>query len=228
VPAGIAVSGDVGNVLDRDGRVTKLDLDAVHAMATLVQIPGAQVVAAGAAGTWVASNKAVLQIADFAKGEHAPGHGPVRGSSSHEAQDQFDATGIAVGRNGVWVVGAAPDWRLFRIDPQTAQIVLAIRLPFVPSAVAVGAALWVTDQLDDQVVRIDPATGQILATIDVGREPMVLAAGRLAVWVADGLDETVSRIDPATNRVVSKVRIEAEPKAIAADGSSVWVAANAR
>jgi YVTN family beta-propeller protein len=229
VPAGIATAGGIGYALEADGSVERIDLDSPRPLAGSVQTPGAEVIAGGPAGIWAAGNAAV-RIGTVSEVERVLATALVpQPAPSDETHVRFDVTGIAVGGGAVWVTGDALDRRLFEIDPATSRVVRAIPLPFPPSAVAAGAgAVWVADQLDDDVAAIDPATGKIVATIPVGREPMAVAVGSHAVWVGNSLDGTLSRIDPTTKRVTATVPVGSVPRALAADGSTLWVAADER
>jgi len=228
-PAEIAVDDGIGYVLDDHASITRIDLGTALPMSGRIQTPGGEVIAGGGAGIWAAGTNEALRIATVSQQvERVVGAGPVpQPSPTDEAHVRFDLTGIAVGRDAVWITGDALDRRLFRLDPRTGRIVAAIPLPFIPSSVAVGdTGVWVTGQLADVVARFDPATNRLVGTIKVGREPMAVATGTNAVWVGNALDDTISRIDPRTNRVTATVPAGGVPRAIAADGSSVWVAAD--
>jgi serine/threonine-protein kinase len=247
IPIGIAVDGiGVGYVLGSDASVTRLDLDRARPMGGSVHTPLAEVIAGGAPDTpvWVAGNAEAQAIGSVSPQVEGLGARVVlpQPSPPDEAHVRFDVTGVAIAPDGdVWVSGDALDRRLIHIRPFGSNVIETIRLPFAPSAVAVGAgAVWVTGQLADVVARLSPrfrvqqgfwtmpAGYRIVRTIKVGREPMAIAASRGAVWVADALDETLSRIDPRTNRVTATIPLGNVPRAIAARGSSVWVAADAR
>jgi len=229
-PAGIAIDGRTGYVLDDGQSITRLDLGTSTPMAGKVPLPGGEVISGGGAGVWSASAGEVVEVASVSpQVEQVRAHGFVPQPAPDEDHFRFDSTGIAVGPDAVWVTGDALDPRLFRLDPTTAMPTATVGLPFVPSAVAADAhGVWVTEQLDDAVARIDPASNRIVQRIKVGREPMALAIGPNAVWVANALDDTVSRIDTRTNRVTATVPFGAVPSAIAADGKSVWVVGDAR
>jgi len=122
---------------------------------------------------------------------------------------------IAAGEGAVWVmIDAYGD--IFRIDPQTSQVVATIpvggRVGPGEGGVAVGeGAVWFHH--DSGVSRFDPLTNRVVAKIPVGKRPPLLggksiAAGRGAVWVATFLPGAIHRIDPQTNQVVASISVE--------------------
>jgi len=144
------------------------------------------------------------------------------------------------------LVAAARD--ALKLVPPSARRAL---LPFVAALVAVlaiaaaGASLIVgRDDAEatarpvlrkNTVVRIDPATNEVAAVIDVGRNPIAVAAAGRTAWALNADDETVSEIDAGTNTVRRTVRLAAPPIAppaeqaawsgplIAADAGGVWI-----
>ena len=114
------------------------------------------------------------------------------------AGDQL--SGLAVGKDAVWVIGDVGDQRLWRIDTSRPPLIpRATALGFDPADVAVGFGhVWVTGQITNKLYKIDPATGHVVQTIPVGREPMGVTVGDGAVWVADTIDGTISKVDPRT------------------------------
>jgi sugar lactone lactonase YvrE len=59
----------------------------------------------------------------------------------------------------------------------------------------------------DSLARIDPATDKVTAVIDVGADPVVVAAGGRSVWVYNRNSGTISDVDAGTNRVVKTTAI---------------------
>ena len=225
-PTGIAVDGGVTYVANDTGGVERVDASG-SALGGVPPTGGADAIASGPAGVWVANNHAALRLQSESRTVgliiarvhlHLP--------STNETSG-FEATGVAVGKGVVWVVGDAVERRLWRIDPRSRRVVATIRLPFAPSSVAVGfGSVWVTAQLDDSVARVDPVRNRIVRLIKVGREPSGVAAGAGAIWVANELDRTLSRVDPATDRVAETIPLGLSPRWLVVSGSSVWVAAD--
>jgi YVTN family beta-propeller protein len=232
-PTGVAVGGGdafVANGGDAQSTVTRL------AAATGAPIDAANVdanmVASGAAGTWVAGHDTVTRLAGGLRPTIGTNRGFLGASSQQvtfpfrvdELHMRYGCSGIAVGEGGVWVIGDSNDRRLAEINPTSSRIVATTTLAGSPAGVAAGeGAVWVTDQLDDLVWRVDPARPSIVRAIKVGRDPQGIATGAAAVWVANTVDGTVSRIDPATGRVVATIAVGAGAQSVAVGDGSVWV-----
>src|SRR6266550_1704977 len=122
------------------------------------------------------------------------------------------------GRGRLWIVDASPFSKagsLVRVEPRRVQVTGRRALGHAPVAVAVSqGAVWVADELDDEVVRIDPRTLRIVARIPVGAAPTAVRGGRGAIWVANSGERTVSRIDPRSNRVTT-IHVGLAPRALA-------------
>jgi YVTN family beta-propeller protein len=135
-----------------------------------------------------------------------------------------DASEIAVGAGGVWMVESA-DQTVTRVDPATNAVRAAVPIGArEPSALAVGAgSVWVTDLAEDKVWRIDAVRNSVVGTIPVGNGPTAVGAMDDAVWVANRFARSVSKIDPATNSVVATIPLGQEPLGIAAWNDKIWV-----
>jgi DNA-binding SARP family transcriptional activator/ABC-type branched-subunit amino acid transport system substrate-binding protein/DNA-binding beta-propeller fold protein YncE len=134
----------------------------------------------------------------------------------------FEATSIAAGDGGVWVIelGHAA---VAKIDPRTNTITRRIEVAAQALAgLAVGARdVWAADPFGGLVWRIDPGPNlQRTIPLDVGVSWVAVGAG--AVWATNELAGLVYRIDPLTNkaRVVNRT---AEPAAVAVGGGAAWV-----
>jgi streptogramin lyase len=75
---------------------------------------------------------------------------------------------------------------------------------------------------------IDPVTSEVVASIPLGFESSLIAAGESFVWVLDPSSRTLTKIDPRGMKVVSTDGIPARglPTGLAAGEGSVWVAVN--
>jgi YVTN family beta-propeller protein len=128
---------------------------------------------------------------------------------------------LAAQGDQVW---AAPSTGLLtRLDATTGRVAQRLDPSASPSGIAIGeGAVWVTDNLADNVTRVDP-TGA-LTPIAVGNGPSGIAVGEGGVWVADSLDNALVRIDPNTRAEVHKIPVGQSPAGVAVGGGSVWVA----
>ena len=128
---------------------------------------------------------------------------------------------LAARGDQVW---AAPSTGLLtRLDATTGRVAQRLDPGASPSGIAIGeAAVWVTDNLADNVTRVDP-TGA-LTPIAVGNGPGGIAVGEGGVWVADSLDNALVRIDPNRRAVVETIPVGQAPAGVAVGGGSVWVA----
>jgi YVTN family beta-propeller protein len=231
-PVGVVVDHGAVYVGDSVG-ATRIDPSSGQVFGSIAADGGAQAIATGPAGLWVVNGASsgldrLTGSTQFGSRLVAETPGPL-GSPLDEEHALFNATGLAVGEGGIWLLGDVGAPRLWRVNPATGRIVSAIHLPFPPGGVVAGlGGVWVTAQLGDRVLRIDPRTNRIVKEITVGREPTGLAIGDRSLWVANTLDRTVSRIDPLTDRVVATVTVGASPLRLAVGRRSVWVAADAR
>jgi streptogramin lyase/predicted Ser/Thr protein kinase len=185
-------------------------------------------VATGRGGVWGVVGDTVYQVKPL------PGYSaeavhlvPIPAIENDEhVRDQL--SGLAVGKDAVWVIGDVGDQRLWRIDiSRHRPVPMATRLHFAPADVAVGFGhVWVTGQITNKLYEIDPDTGRILQAIKVGREPMGVAVGDGAVWVANAIDGTITKFVPDTG-ATSTIPVDASPTDVSVGDGSVWVAADA-
>lgn len=130
--------------------------------------------------------------------------------------------------------GVAP----FPVDREVEPSLRSLRLtgerPVFVTPIAIGpggqgvsvfaGSVWVAYG-DHGVARVDARTNSVVQ-IEVGKDPIGIAAGPEGIWVANRKDATVSRIDPETNRVAMTVPAGREPWTIAVGGGAVWVVDN--
>jgi YVTN family beta-propeller protein len=130
---------------------------------------------------------------------------------------------VAVGEGAVWVTEPRGG-KVYRVDPESNEVVERIAVRDDPFSIAVGEGrVWTANRDADSVSIIDPDTNSQVGSIPVGDSPVGIAVGEGAVWVASSLDGTVSRIDPATQEVVATIRLESNPEGIAAGEGFIWV-----
>ena len=149
-------------------------------------------------------------------------------SIEDEEHARSQLSGLAVGKDTVWVIGDVGDQRLWRVDISRRRLVpRATALGFDPADVAVGFGhVWVTGQITNTLYEIDPATRGVVRAIPVGREPMGVTVGAGAVWVANAIDGTISKVDPRTGGTVT-MAVGGSPIDVSVGDGSVWVAADA-
>ena len=174
---------------------------------------------------------------------------PLKGLTDAYTQVTFGAGSVWVS-SGYYDMGHAPKRQpgdvVFRIDPQTNEVVDRIPVD-PPTGLAVGhGSVWATSISYGTVSRIDPQTGEVVAKIKVGRGAADIAADESsgAVWVASSYlpntyggydfpkyseDRNLTRVDPETNRVVEEIPIETHSQYgggagnVAIGEGAVWV-----
>jgi DNA-binding beta-propeller fold protein YncE len=62
---------------------------------------------------------------------------------------------------------------------------------------ATADAVWAVDGELDEVALVDPATDEVVDRVDVGNEPVAVAASDTDVWVVNAGDGTLTHIDPS-------------------------------
>jgi hypothetical protein len=108
---------------------------------------------------------------------------------------------LAVGSDGVWLAAGV---RLWRVDPDTAQVAAAAPLPGRATALQdSGGALWttVTTTGGGRLVRVEPATGTIAAEAPVGPTPSALTLAAGSAWVTDSVDQSILRFSLAKGAI---------------------------
>jgi sugar lactone lactonase YvrE len=108
---------------------------------------------------------------------------------------------LAVGSDGVWLAAGV---RLWRVDPDTAQVAAAAPLPGRATALQdSGGAVWttVTTTGGGRLVRVEPATGTIAAEAPVGPTPSALTLAAGSAWVTDSVDQSILRFSLAKGAI---------------------------
>ena len=196
-----------------------------HRIAATLEVPNPSNMTFGDGFLWVISGGSILQI--------DPKTNQVLGKP---IQAGVQAEDVAFGDGSLWVttvasgdLGAASDTdAVSRIDPETGEILAAIKVSRGPMSIAfTPEAVWVVNfgQSGDTVVYVDPQTNQLARDpIQTGRAPLSVAVGEGSVWVANHDAHTVTRIDPATNQVIANIAVPSEPHRVAFGEDAVWVA----
>jgi YVTN family beta-propeller protein len=137
--------------------------------------------------------------------------------------------GLAAAGRTIWMATPVPAG-IARLDiepPESPQesVTRQVRLPFVPSAIAVGdGSVWVRDSRRGAVWRMDPRSLKRTHVIETGTDPAAIAIGAGAVWVANAGDGSVSRVDPLSNVSLRAISVGDAPVAVAVGAGAVWVA----
>ena len=105
------------------------------------------------------------------------------------------------------------------VTAAVSALVLAVILAFAP-----GEAPKPTSIAANAVGLIDPRTNRLVAQVQVGRNPVAIAAHGRNVWVANSRDETISQIDATHRRTIRTIGLGARPTDIAAAARGIWVA----
>lgn len=134
------------------------------------------------------------------------------------------ATGIAVGRAGVWVI-TRNDSSLRRLDPSTGRLLgRPTRLPGVPQAIALGDGLvWILEA-DGHVVSVNPrdrATRTLPGRAIPGAAGLAVGGG--AVWVSESAAGVVRRIEARNGRATA-IRVGRRPTDLVLADGALWVA----
>ena len=131
---------------------------------------------------------------------------------------------IAVGSDTVWVLDefAGAVWR---IDPETEQIIDRIRLSGGLDRLAIGEGfVWILDTTLGSLTPIVESSGEVHSAIPVGTNAEDVAVGLGSVWIASGGD--VLEVDPVAPRVERTIHVGDAPilgLAIDATDGTIWV-----
>jgi hypothetical protein len=150
-----------------------------------------------------------------------PATGGFLQSTTHPDWTDFGGE-LAIGREGVWVGDRGS---IFRLDPQSGEVIARIDLPGTVDHLAVGAgSLWVADELAGKIFRIDPKESRLVADIPVSGGLDDIAVGEGHVWIIDSTAGTLTSIRADTGDVRDPVRIGSDPTALDVGLGAAWVA----
>ncbi len=139
------------------------------------------------------------------------------------------AVGGVAGQEALWVTDGGR--HVYRLDPDSGKQIAVLDMGQTtegrdagPGAIEVQEdAVWVCLFEAGKVARIDPNTNKVVSQIDVGSQPIAIAAGGGSLWVTNFVDATVSRIDPATNAAIQTIDVGNQPTDVAVGGGGVWI-----
>jgi hypothetical protein len=211
--------------------------------------PGRRV-AAAAVALALAAGGAVLVARAFL-GEERPVERPVRPAESPPApvDPVVDVTlpikwpsSIIYGEGSIWVAASANDGTgagtVYRIDPDTAEILAEIEVPSVPGWEIGGGgmevtegSLWIAGYLDDgdqgALLRVDAVTGALADVVPLGGQfAGDVAVDESGIWVTVFAEPSVElvRLDRETLAVDMRSSLDVDwaREVLAVDGH-VWV-----
>jgi len=202
---------------ERDGTVTRLDLDSGKQLRQVTLRRGVAGVAIGSKWLWVTDPRhhELLRLdAKTLRQQQAiaiPGApGPIALSAEPPRVWVADEDGA-----GIAVVNAESDRRIRTKLPPLAA----------PLRLAVGAGgLWASSSSTASVRRIDLGTLEPGEPILAGARPAGITIAQAAVWVTNPPRGTVTEIDPSLREVRAQVEVGSKPGGIDAGTSAVWVA----
>lgn len=92
--------------------------------------------------------------------------------------------------------------------------------------VAVGhGRVWVSDPQKGRVSTLDVRTGRVIGKpIEIGRQPLDLAADPHGVWVVHEVGNALTRLDPRTRKPDRQIRFPDPPFALEESAGGVWIA----
>jgi hypothetical protein len=153
---------------------------------------------------------------------------------------------IVYGEGSIWVAASAndgtPGGTIYRIDPDTAEVLAEIPSPVVPGWVTGGGAMEVADGAlwvagggsSRNLVRIDPATNRVVREISVeGASLGDVAVDEHGVWVSVFVREEgtpprermdLVRLDPDTGNEEARIPLDSEVgREVIAVNGTIWV-----
>jgi serine/threonine-protein kinase len=135
-----------------------------------------------------------------------------------------DPTGVAVGKQGVWVIQLDEN-RITKVDPSRDSVLATSSSPGPKSIAAGGGFVWVVNR-DDTVSQLLPVTAAHVLEVPVPETTELVTFGARAVWVASPGTGVVARIDPQSAEVSDTLDVAVEIgllRQIAAGAEAVWV-----
>lgn len=114
-----------------------------------------------------------------------------------------DDTSLALADDGLWVARWGED-KLYKLDPQTGEVLLETDVDNPVNFQLVGDDLWIGSESKHSMFRIDRTTGEIDPSSEVeGSAYATFGMGDF--WFMSGIQ--VDRVDPQTKEVVAKIYV---------------------
>jgi class 3 adenylate cyclase len=135
---------------------------------------------------------------------------------------------FASGFGDLWVAHASNLGGVDRVEPEAAEGVAHVALPYA-RAVAAGARwVWATaagGSSDGTMIRIDPHSNRKVGSpFDIGGTPVALAEHAGSLWIADSSRDQVVRANAASGRITARVDVGDGPGQLVVFPDVIWVA----
>jgi len=164
----------------------------------VIEVPGASgTIAVATDGTtvWAAGDGAILRI-DAATNsvERLP------------APTLSGDTTMAIADDGLWVTSWAGS-HLYRLDPQTGEVLLSVDTPSPVRITFLGDDLWVGSEGKKTMTLVDRKTGRLGRSMDAGTYG---TAGLGDLWFPADRTTTIERVDPASGEIKATIEGQGE------------------
>jgi virginiamycin B lyase len=141
-----------------------------------------------------------------------------------------DALGRAIfadtvaGEGAVWVPDAEHS-TIYKIDPESNQIVWKISVDLTPRAESLGVgegSVWAICGSGETLKRFAATNGNEQADIILPARGFGVLVAFGAVWVTSPVNDEVYRIDPTSNSVTATIELSSRPRFMTASEGSIW------
>ena len=135
-----------------------------------------------------------------------------------------DSAVVTLGFGSVWVTSSGEN-RIYRVDPESGNVVAKIDVAAKPRFTTIGAgSVWVLSQSDGSVSRINPTSNTVQSVIPAGvpGEGGDIAIGGAYIWVS-AAGTPLTRISPQSAKVIDQYGNYKGADAIRFGFNSVWI-----
>lgn len=125
----------------------------------------------------------------------------------------------------VWVPDAEHS-ALYKIDPESNEIVWKIGVDLTPRAESLGVgegSVWAICGSGETLKRFTATNGNEQAAITLPARGFGVLVAFGAVWVTSPVNDELYRIDPTSNSVTATTELSSRPRFMAASAGSIWV-----
>jgi YVTN family beta-propeller protein len=124
----------------------------------------------------------------------------------------------------------APELKAVQHPMSDLHAVAKFSIPGSPDWVAIGDAVWISNNPKNNISRLDPKTNQVSAVITVAKTPCSgLAIAFDSVWVPICSDGSVQRVDPKSGKITASIPsgVANDEGGITAGAGSIWMPSDA-